>query len=52
MVCTPCQARREALTATKYRWTDGTNVVVYDSELAAKAKVQRKGGSYTKVDPS
>lgn len=30
----------------QYEWTDGVNVVVYENELAAKAKVQRKGGSY------
>lgn len=50
MGCTPCAARRRAA-GTKYRWTDGTNVVVYDTELAAKAKVQRKGGSYEPVTP-
>lgn len=32
----------------KFVWTDGENTVTYDSEIQAKAKVQRKGGSYTK----
>lgn len=31
---------------TQYVWTDGKTTVVYDSEMAAKAKVIRKGGSY------
>ncbi len=31
----------------RFRWTNGTDVVYYDSEMAAKAKVLRKGGSYT-----
>jgi len=35
--------------STKYRWTDGTNVVIYDTEIQAKAKVLRKGGTYTPV---
>lgn len=30
----------------RFKWTDGVNTVYYDSELAAKAKVMRKGGSY------
>lgn len=34
----------------KFRWTDGENVVIYESEIAAKAKVQRKGGTYTRVE--
>lgn len=42
MACA-CQNRKKA---TKYEWTDGTNVVVYDTEIQAKAKVIRKGGSY------
>lgn len=32
----------------KYVWTDGTNVIEYDSEIQAKAKVLRAGGSYSK----
>lgn len=39
-----CACRRK--TTTKFEWTDGKNVVEYDSELAAKAKVMRRGGSY------
>lgn len=31
---------------TKYVWTDGVTEVVYDTEIQAKAKVLRKGGSY------
>lgn len=34
------------VTATKFVWTDGKVEVVYDSEIQAKAKVLRKGGSY------
>jgi len=45
MACS-CTKRR----GTKYRWTDGTNVVIYDTEIQAKAKVLRKGGTYTPVE--
>jgi hypothetical protein len=31
----------------RFKWTDGVNVVYYDSEMAAKAKAMRKGGYYT-----
>lgn len=41
-----CQKRSN----TKYRWTDGTNVVIYDTEIQAKAKVLRKGGTYAPVE--
>lgn len=41
MACS-CKGRK----STKYVWTDGTNTVIYDSEIQAKAKVLRKGGSY------
>lgn len=50
MACA-CQKRK----GMKYRWT-GTDrqgnvlVVVYDTEIQAKAKVLRKGGSYTAVE--
>lgn len=44
MACS-CKGRQN----TKYEWTDGENVVKYDSEMAAKAKVIRKGGSYKPV---
>lgn len=36
-------------TTKKFRWVSDDNpddVVIYDSEIAAKAKVIRKGGSY------
>lgn len=45
MACS-CQKRKSA----KYRWTDGTNVVIYDTEIQAKAKVLRKGGTYEPVE--
>lgn len=52
MACTPCQARRQKMSGMKYLWTDGKgNEVRYDTELLAKAKVQRKGGSYRPVQP-
>jgi hypothetical protein len=34
----------------RYEWTNGTETHVYDSEMAAKAKVMRKGGSYKPVE--
>jgi hypothetical protein len=58
MGCGGCAARRAARAAEAnitYKWTgpekeDGTrDVVVYDTELKAKAKVMRKGGSYVPV---
>lgn len=37
-------------TGSKYKWTgDDGSVVVYDSIMAAKAKVIRKGGSFEPV---
>ena len=42
-----CSCKGKA--TTKFRWTDGTSVVIYDFEIQAKAKVLRKGGSYTEV---
>lgn len=48
MACGSCAAKR-LRAQNKFQWTDGTNVVVYDTELAAKAKVKRKGGSYQPV---
>lgn len=45
MGCTPC-ANKRARQPKKYEWTDGKVTVQYDTELAAKAKVNRKGGSY------
>lgn len=44
MACS-CQKRSQY----NFVWTDGTNEVVYPTEMQAKAKVIRKGGSYTKV---
>lgn len=41
MACS-CRGRRKV----KYVWTDGTNTIIYDTEIQAKAKVLRKGGSY------
>jgi hypothetical protein len=37
-------------TTTQYRWTDGENVIIYDSLMAAKAKVMRRGGSYEPIE--
>lgn len=39
---------------SSYVWTspDGTETVTYSSLLQAKAKVQRKGGSYVEVKAS
>lgn len=44
-----CSKRRRNL--FKYVWTsdDGANTVEYDSEIVARAKVQRVGGTYKKV---
>lgn len=49
MACTPC-AQKRARQKKKFRWTDGENVVDYDSELQAKAKVSRRGGSYDPIE--
>lgn len=51
MACTPCAKRaadRAAARNTEYVWTsaDGTEQVVYSTEIVAKAKVTRVGGSY------
>lgn len=40
-----CACKRSI--AKRFKWTNGTDVVYYDSEMAAKAKVMRKGGTYT-----
>jgi hypothetical protein len=45
----PCACRGRK-SAYKYVWTDGTDTVTYNTEIEAKAKVLRKGGSYTKVE--
>lgn len=46
MACS-CKNRRKAT----YVWTseDGTQTMTYTTEIEAKAKVLRKGGSYTTV---
>lgn len=41
MACA-CRGRKKA----KYEWTDGMTTVIYNTEIEAKAKVLRKGGSY------
>jgi len=45
MACS-CRGRSKS----KYVWTsdDGSDKVTYDSEIQAKAKVLRAGGSYVK----
>lgn len=45
-----CNCKRN--NGTKYRWTsdDKSVTIDYDTEMAAKAKVIRKGGSYTPID--
>lgn len=37
-------------TAKSYVWTDGTTTVIYPTEIQAKAKVLRAGGTYTPKD--
>lgn len=34
----------------KFVWTDGTTTVVYPSEIQAKARVLRNGGTYTRQE--
>ena len=52
--CAAARARRGFTRETKFIWTshDGMDIVVYDAEIKAKAKVARKGGSYTPRDVS
>lgn len=45
MACS-CKKRR----TTQYRWTDGENVIIYNTEIEAKAKVIRKGGTYEPIE--
>lgn len=40
-----CNCRKRK--TVKYVWTDGTSTVTYDTEIQARAKVIRAGGSYT-----
>ncbi len=46
MTCA-CKGRNK----TKYLWTsaDGATTMTYSTELEAKAKVMRKGGSYAPI---
>lgn len=32
---------------SQYVWTNGTDEIVYTTEIQAKAKVMRSGGTYT-----
>lgn len=41
MACA-CKGRKK----TQYEWTDGTATMIYNTEIEAKAKVLRKGGTY------
>lgn len=43
MACN-CRGRSKAT----FVWTDGVTTIIYSSETAAKAKVIRKGGTYTR----
>lgn len=43
MACA-CKGKKKST----FTWTDGTDTVVYQTEIEAKAKVLRKGGSYTR----
>lgn len=45
MACA-CKGRKTA----KFVWTNGVNTVVYNTEIEAKAKVLRKGGTYTRSE--
>lgn len=46
MACS-CKGRKK----TKYVWTDGKrSTVTYNTEIEAKAKVLRRGGTYTKKE--
>lgn len=40
-----CGCKRRS--TTQYVWTDGTTSVTYNTEIEAKAKVIRSGGTYT-----
>lgn len=52
----PCGCKKNP--STQYVWVpegssaESDDVVVYDSEIAAKAKVMRKGGQYITVAKS
>lgn len=42
MACS-CRGRR---TNTKFVWTNGVDQIIYNTEIEAKARVLRKGGTY------
>jgi hypothetical protein len=50
--CAAAARRRSNGVVTKYVWQsdDGFESIEYDSEIQAKAKVSRKGGTYTPRD--
>lgn len=49
--CAARAARRANAANLKYEWTsaDGSQKMTYDTLMQAKAKVMRKGGTYTTV---
>ncbi len=51
MGCVPC-AEKARSRMTRFEWTDGTNVIVYPTEAAAKIKVEKRGGTYKPVGPA
>lgn len=51
MGCVPCGAKR-LLASQKFVWTDGVNTVIYDTEVAAKTKVRKRGGTYGPYNPA
>ncbi|MBC7630313.1 hypothetical protein [Aeromicrobium sp.] len=51
MGCVPCAAKAR-LRNQQYEWTDGSNVIVYPTEAAAKTKVRKRGGTYRIATPS
>jgi len=50
MGCVPCAAKAR-LRNQKFEWTDGSNIVIYPTEAAAKTKVRKRGGTYKPVPP-
>lgn len=40
-----CGCKRKS--TAKYVWTNGTDTITYNTEIEAKAKVIRSGGTYT-----
>lgn len=41
-----CACSKRNRSKQRFVWTDGENTVVYKTEIEAKAKVSRKGGTY------